>query len=251
METLEGKISILAALKARVRRFECVLVNESAHAEKVEEVLRAAEALSVPVKRVSSRELDGMAGGVTHGGVLAVCTPRPPTPFDDLVRRLQTDSSRPPLLLLLEGVEDARNLGYVIRTSEALGGHGVLVKKHVWDFDGAALSRASSGAFERFPVVRLDRERDSLAALKKLGVRLWGCLAGVRTTLYRADLRAPALLAVGGEKRGLSAAVREECDDFLTIPMPSSEATSLPLSHAAAIVLGEAMRQRQPEAQRP
>ncbi len=242
METLEGRISILAALKARVRRFQVVLVSASSHAEKVEEVLAAAAEIAVPVKRVPAEELDRMAGGVTHGGVLALCTPKPPTPLDDLLRVLR-GSTAPPLLLLIEGVEDARNLGYTLRSAEALGAHGVLVKKHVWDFDGGALSRASSGAFERLPVTRLDRERDSLAELKRAGVRLWGCIARVRTSLYGADLRGPTLLAIGGEKRGLSAAVREECDDFLTIPM-QGQGTSLPLSHAAAVVLAEAMRQR-------
>lgn len=242
METLEGRISVLAALQARLRKFQVVLIRQGLHEENVADLVAAAAALAVPIKRVTAGELDAMAGGVTHGGVIALCTPRAPTPVEALFELVRARAGHS-LLLLLEGVEDARNLGYTIRSAEALGADAVLVKKHVWDFDGGALSRASSGAFERFPVVRLDRERDSLVELKRLGVKLWGCIAGVRTALYAAGLAGPTLLAIGGEKRGLSAAVREECDDFLQIPMQGA-GTSLPLSHAAAVVLGEALRQR-------
>lgn len=244
METLEGRISVLAALQARKRRFQMVLVSSALHEEKAADVTAAAALLNVPVKRVENAELDAMAGGVTHGGILALAMPKQPTPFAEILSTMQEVRSGA-LLLLLEGVEDARNLGYTLRSAEAMGVHAVLVKKHVWDFDGGALSRSSSGAFERLAVARLDRERDELAELKKRGLRLWGCIAGVRTLLWQADLTGPVVLAIGGEKRGLSAAVREECDGFLQIPMLGA-GTSLPLSHASAVVMAEAHRQRWP-----
>jgi tRNA G18 (ribose-2'-O)-methylase SpoU len=87
---------------------------------------------------------------------------------------------------------------------------------------------------------------DEIAPLQRLrqrGVRLIGCLAGVKQTIFDANLTGPTILAIGGEKRGLSGAVRSICDQFVTIPT-RPEAPSLSLSHAAAIVLGEAMRQR-------
>ena len=242
MEHLEGRISILAALEARLRRMEVVLVSASAHPEKVADLIAAAERAGVPVKRVPADELDRMAHGRTHGGAVAVTGPRPPTPFDDLLRTLDAGGT-PALLLILEGIDDGRNLGFVLRSAEALGAHGVLVKRHVWDYDGPEVSRASSGAYERFPIVRIDEVAGPVAALRKRGVGIWGCLAGAKRTLYDADLAKPVLLAVGGEKRGLSGALRELCDGFLSIPSQEG-AASLSLSHAAAILLGEATRQR-------
>lgn len=116
----------MAGLAARQRRFEVILVNQAAHEEKIREVLDAARAAGVPVKRVAGRELDAMAHGTTHGGVLALCSAKPLTTPAELLKILEPD--RCPLLLLIEGVEDARNLGFTLRSAEALGARAVLIK---------------------------------------------------------------------------------------------------------------------------
>jgi len=242
VEHLEGKVSILAAVEARLRRIDVVLVSTSVRAEKLEELIAACVRVGVPVKRVPADELDRMTHGKTHGGAVAVCSPRLPTPFADLLSAIDA-SSEPPLLLLLEGVDDDRNLGFTLRTADAIGAHGVLVKKHVWEFDGGDVSRASSGAFERIPLVQVENAAEVLSQLSRRGVRAWGCIAGAKRSVYDVDLRGPVLLAVGGEKRGLSGAMRDRCDGFLRIPMREG-ASSLSLSHAAAILLAEARRQR-------
>src|SRR5256885_14222535 len=150
---------------------------------------------------------------------------------DDIMRLLE-DPSEPPLLLLLEGVDDARNLGFVLRSAEALGVHAVLIKKHLWDFDAVEVARPSSGAYERMPLVQLD-DVEPLRMLQARGLRLYGCLANARKTMYERDLTDGTILAVGGEKRGLSGAVRSICDAFLTIPTHATGPdASLSLSHA-------------------
>jgi len=241
MEHLEGRQSVLAALAARRRKFEVVLVNQGSHEEKIQDVLDAAAAAGVPVKRVSGRELDAMAHGATHGGVLAVCSAKPRTTAGELLDILD-QSSTPPLLLLIEGVEDARNLGFTLRSAEALGATAVLIKKHLWDFDSTEVARPASGAFERLPLVQLE-DLELIDALRLRGIRLLGCIANVKRTIYDVDLTGGVILAIGGEKRGLSGAVRGICDQLITIPTVEN-AASLPLSHAAAIVLAEAHRQR-------
>ena len=241
MEHLEGRQSVLAALKAYKRKFQVVLVSHGAHAEKVRDVLDAAAARGVPVKRVDGRELDALAHGASHGGVLALCSPKPRTSPDELAHLLAAVHG-PPLLLLLEGVDDARNLGFTLRSAEALGVHAVLIKKHLWDFDGAEVARPASGAYERLPLAQIE-DVGPLLRLQRDGLRLIGCIAGASGTIYDVDLSAPTVLAIGGEKRGLSGAVRNVCDAFATIPT-AGEATSLSLSHAGAIVMAEAMRQR-------
>src|SRR3954471_15340358 len=237
MEHLEGRQSVLAALRAGKRKFQAVLVSHAVHEEKVQDVLDVAAERGVPVRRADGRELDALAHGATHGGVLAICTPKPRTTPDelfDLVARL----TEPPLLLLLEGVEDARNLGFTLRSDEAFGVHAVLIKKHLWDFDPVEVARPASGAYERLPLVQIDTI-DPLAQLQRRGLKLYGCIAGAKRKIYDVNMAGPTILAVGGEKRGLSGAVRALCNRFVTIHT-AGEATSMSLSHASCIIMAEA-----------
>jgi 23S rRNA (guanosine2251-2'-O)-methyltransferase len=245
MEHLEGRQSIIAALQARKRTFELILVVHGSHEEKIREVLDLAGEQGVPVKFVDRKELDSFAHGATHGGVLAICSAKPRLSADQLLD-LVDSLGEPPLLLLLEGIDDARNLGFVLRTAEATGAHAVLIKKHLWDLDAVEVARPASGAYERLPLAQIE-DVGPLQLLQKRGLQLLGCLAGARRTIYQADLAGPIIIAIGGEKRGISGAVRSICDGFLTIPS-RGEPSSLSLSHAAAIVLAESMRQRLPPA---
>jgi len=242
METLEGKQSVMAALDARQRRFDVILIRHDTHEEKVREVIELAAQHNVPVRRVDGRELDALTHGATHGGVVAIATEKPRMSVAAMLEMIDV-LREPPLLLLLEGVDDARNLGFTLRTTEAVGAHAVLIKKHLWDFDSVEVSRPSSGAYERMPLVQID-DVTPLKQLQARGVKLLGCIANAKTSMYDADLRAGCVLAIGGEKRGLSGAVRAICDQLITIPMRGGVASSLSLSHAAAILLAEAMRQR-------
>ena len=233
----------MAALQAWVRRFDVICIRHGMHEEKVQELLDLAQLRGVPVQRIDGKQLDAMAHGTTHGGVVAVVSPKPRTTPERLTELLDTLEA-PPLLLLLEGIDDSRNLGFVLRSAEAMGAHAVLVKKHLWEFDEVEISRPSSGAYERLPVVQIE-SIDLLESLQKRGLQLLGCLAGVKRSMYEANLAEPTIVALGGEKRGLSGAVRNICDRFMTIPTRGG-ASSLSLTHAAAIVLAEAMRQRTP-----
>jgi 23S rRNA (guanosine2251-2'-O)-methyltransferase len=241
MEHLEGRQSVLAALGARLRKFEVILVGHGAHEKKIRDVLAAAEAARVPVKRVARSELDAIAHGATHGGIVAVCSSKPRTSEKELLE-LVCGLRRAPLLLLIEGIDDARNLGFTLRSARALGADAVLVKKHLWDFDPVEVARPASGAYEQMPMVQVEDEK-ILRRLKATGIRLLGCVGGTRRSIFEADLTQGVILAIGGEKRGLSAAVRDICDGWVSIPTEEGGA-SLPLSHAAAVALAEARRQR-------
>lgn len=242
MEHLEGRQSVYAALKARQRKFQVILVRQGTHEEKIRDILDVAAELGVPIRQADPAELDGLTHGSSHGGIVAICSAKPRATAEQLLDFLRTITG-PPLLLLLEGVDDARNLGFTLRSADAMGVHAVLIKKHLWDFDPVEVSRPASGAYERLMLAQIDTV-EPLLQLQRAGLRLIGCLANVRTTMYETDLRGPTILAVGGEKRGLSGAVRDICDAFMTIPTAGPEASSLPLSHASSIVIAEAMRQR-------
>ncbi len=235
--TLEGKISVEAALSARLRKFEIVLISEAVGEEKVAEVIRLAGECRVLVRRVPPLALEKMTHGKTHGGVVMTCTDRSPTPLEEILRGTSSH-----LLLYLEGIEDVRTLGQILRSADALGVTGILVRKHKWDFDSGDLSRASSGSYEHLPFHRFEGT-DVIGRVRKEGIKVVGCIANVRRTIYEGEWDRPTMIAIGGEKRGLSGATREQCDQFLKIPTRAG-APSLTSGHAAAIVLAEAVRSR-------
>jgi 23S rRNA (guanosine2251-2'-O)-methyltransferase len=236
--SLEGKISVEAALRARLRKFEVVLVSTAVHEDKIADVVRLAEECRVPLRKVPPAALEKMTHGKTHGGVVATCTDRSITPLDDLI----SSRKKPHLLLYLEGIEDVRTLGQILRSADAFGVTGVLVRKHKWDFDSGDLSRASSGSYEHLPFHRFEGT-DVIGRVRKEGISVVGCIAGVRRTIYEGKWERSTMIAIGGEKRGLSGATREQCDSFLKIPTREG-APSLTSGHAAAIVLAEARHVR-------
>ncbi len=118
----------------------------------------------------------------------------------------------------------------------------MLIKKHLWNFDPIEVSRPASGAYERLPLVQVG-DTELLEQLRSRGIRLLGCVGGARRTIYDVNLGEGVILAIGGEKRGLSGAVRQICDGIVAIPTTAGKA-SLPMSHAASVVLAEANRQR-------
>jgi len=247
LESVEGRISVEAALEAGKRRVHAILVKEDADEEALRPLLALAAARGIDVRHVGADEIASRAHGASHGGVLALCEPKPLTTEAEILAivaermKARAATGDAPLLLLLEGADDARNLGFTLRSAFAFGAHAVLVKKRAWDFDSVEVARPSSGAFERLPIV-LFSDTALLRELRAMGLKLIGCLANVERTLYGASLDWPSIIAIGGEKRGLSGAVRELCDRFARIP--TREGASLSLSHAASVALAEASRQR-------
>jgi len=244
VEQIEGKIGVEAALSARQRKISLLVIREGLHPHQIEEILAEARIRNIPIKYASREEIDAMAHGKTHGGIIALASPKPLTPIEMLLDQIAAKkSSHAGALLLLEGIDDSQNLGFTLRSAEALGIDGVLLKKHLWDFDSNAVARASSGAYERLPLVLLDDAEKVLLRLKNQGFALYGCIANARRTIYDIDLTGPVVLAIGGEKRGLSAGVRNLCDRLIRIPMVANIG-SLSLSHAASIAMAELSRQR-------
>lgn len=225
MEVLEGRISVEAALRSGRRTFESVLVRQGIKDESIRDLLDLAAAKGVPVRRVREEALEAVSHAKSHGGVLATASPLPPG----------TLPANLDFVLFLDGVDDGRNLGFALRSAEAFGVQAAILRKRAWTFDGGDVSRASSGAYERLPLV--------LAEEAPPGLVLIGCVAGALKTIYDVDLTRPLALALGGEKRGLSATVRDRCATLVSIPTRAGT-PSLSLTHAAAVAMAEVARQR-------
>ena len=206
------------------------------------ELERLARTAGAKVRGAPRPKLDRLAGTDRHQGVVAVVADFRYADMDELLARAAA-GGRPPLLVVLDGVEDPHNLGAVIRSAHALGAHGVVIPKDRAVGVTAAVAKASAGAVERCPVARVTNVAQCLERLKEAGVWSVGFAADAEKQLGALDLRGPIALVLGSEGEGLRPLVRRTCDLTAKIPM-KGELDSLSVSASAAIALYEAARQR-------
>jgi 23S rRNA (guanosine2251-2'-O)-methyltransferase len=227
---------VLEALKAgRVAR---VRVGPRRDA-RVDQLLTLAAARRVPVERVDAAALDRASRNGVHQGIVAELTAQRDISVEDLVRGIEG----PPLLVVLDGIEDPHNVGAIVRTVDAAGAHGVIRQTRRAAALDAVAAKASAGAVAHVPVVDVVNIARAIEELKNLNVWTVG-LAGDAKQFYDAnDFTLPTAIVLGAEGSGLRSLVRESCDFTASIPM-SGRIESLNVSVAAGVVLFEAARQR-------
>lgn len=207
--------------------------------DRLQRLLDEAARRGVPVRRVTRDALDHDARGGAHQGVVADVARRAEVTLDELA----SGTAGPPLIVVLDEVEDPQNVGAILRTVDASGATGVVRQtRRAAPLDGAAV-KASAGAVNYVPVADVVNIARSLEDLKKAGVWTVGLDAAAEMSYYDWDLTLPTALVVGAEGHGLRRLVRERCDQVVSIPM-LGHVGSLNVSVATAIVLYEAVRQR-------
>ncbi len=205
------------------------------------EFVQALEALGVPVERVRRAELDRLAHGGTHQGIVVEVRGAEEfslAAFEELV----VARGAALRLLVLDGVEDPRNLGACLRSADAAGMDAVVVPRSRTAKLTPAALKAATGAAETLPVLNAPNLARVLRWLKDAGVRVVGADAATERSLYEARLASPIALVLGGEGRGLRRLTRELCDEIVAIPM-AGRVASLNVSVAAAVVMFELVRQ--------
>lgn len=209
--------------------------------ERVAEAVRLARGVGLDVRRVDRRELDRRAGGVPHQGVLLAVRPYAYADPDDLLDRAGGGT---PLLVALDGVTDPHNLGAIVRSVAAFGGHGVVVPERRSAGVTAAAWKASAGTLSAVPVARTVNLTRQLQRYRKRGVFVVGLTGAAGIQLAESRLLAePLVLVVGAEGRGLSRLVHETCDELVRIPI-AARAESLNASVATGVALYETSRAR-------
>jgi 23S rRNA (guanosine2251-2'-O)-methyltransferase len=230
-ETIYGVRPVIEALRSRRRE-----VFEVLDAAGNREVAKAAAASGVPVKQVPRARIEDLARGGTHQGVVARVAPYPYSDLDEIL------AAADPLILVLDGVTDPRNLGAVLRAADGAGASGVVIPKDRAVGVTAAAVKASAGASEHVPVARETNLRRAIDRMKAAGVWVYAAEVG-GTTYTGLDLAGPVALVLGSEGRGIRRLVREGCDGAASIPMLGAVG-SLNVSVAAAVLLYEVRRQR-------
>jgi 23S rRNA (guanosine2251-2'-O)-methyltransferase len=239
MNLICGINPVLEALAAGSRHFDRLLVVKGIRNTRVSDAIARASHLGIPLRFEPRETLDRMAGGIPHQGLIAVVSAKPVVTLDKLL-----DTARDPaLLVLLDGVEDPRNLGAILRTVDAAGADGVLLPDRHSAGLSESVSRSSAGGLEHVQVARIGNVSQAIDELKSRGVWVVGFDAAGTERWDAVDYRRPIALVLGGEGRGIRRLVRERCDHLVSLPL-FGHVSSLNVSVAAGIALYEVLRQR-------
>ncbi|MBM7229297.1 23S rRNA (guanosine(2251)-2'-O)-methyltransferase RlmB [Dietzia sp. HMSC21D01] len=241
-EYVVGRNPVLECLRAGVPATALYVAIGSDADERLTEAVHIAAGKGISILEVPRTDLDRMVSNGMHQGVGLQVPPYQYTDPADLLD-MAMGSSEPALLVALDNITDTRNLGAVIRSVAAFGGHGVLIPERRSASITAVAWRTSAGAAARLPVARATNLNRTLLDWAKAGVQLVGLDAGGDVSLDDYDGTGPTVIVVGSEGKGLSRLVRENCDSILSIPI-ASEVESLNASVAAGVVLSEFARQR-------
>jgi len=236
-ETVTGRNSVLEALRAKIPATAFYIAQRVEMDDRVKEMLSIATHRDIPVLEVTRPELDRMAGfdGVHQGVALKV----PPYEYahpQDLLEKV-IDEGSTPLFIALDGVTDPRNLGAIIRSTAAFGGHGVILPQRRSASVNSAAWKTSAGAAARIPVAIAANLTSMLKEFKKQGVFVLGLDGGGDVSLPALELAdRPVVIVVGSEGKGLSRLVTETCDQVVSIPI-SAATESLNAGIAASVAL--------------
>ena len=235
---LAGRNPIREALKAG-RDLEKLMVAKGDLSGSAREIVAIAHERHIPIQEVDRAALDVVANA--HQGLIAYASAYKYAQLEDIFARAE-ERGQEPFVIILDGITDPHNLGAIIRTAECAGAHGVIVPERRAVGLTSAAVKASAGAVEHLPVVRVTNITKLIEMLKQRG--LW-IIAGMEQgePYEKADLSGPIALVIGGEGDGISRLVLDNCDKKITVPL-LGKTGSLNASVAAGVLMYEVVRRR-------
>ncbi len=237
-----GKNPVIEALKSE-RDINKILIAEGSQSGQMQQVIGMAKEANVIVQFVPKKKIDQLADG-NHQGVIAQVAAYEYAEIDDLFA-LAEKKNEAPFFLLLDEIEDPHNLGSIMRTADASGAHGIIIPKRRAVGLTATVAKLSTGAIEYIPVARVTNMAQTIDELKERGVWIAGTDASAKQDFRQMDGTLPLGLVIGSEGKGMGRLIRDKCDFLLSLPMVG-HVTSLNASVAAALLMYEVHRKRQP-----
>jgi 23S rRNA (guanosine2251-2'-O)-methyltransferase len=239
--TIFGVLPVLEALRANARKIDRIAIAEGARERRLQEVIELARSNGIRTDRVLRETLERYVGPETnHQGVVAFASAAEYADVDEI---LAASGDEPSLIVILDGVEDPRNLGAVLRSVECSGADGVIIPERRAVGLTETVSKSSAGATEYVKVAKVTNLNRVIEDLKERNIWVVGTSGDAATDYTDWDWRQPSALVLGAEGSGLHRLVAENCDVLVKIPM-YGKIDSLNVSVAAGIILFEARRQR-------
>ena len=239
-EMIAGKNPVLEALRAG-REINKLWIAEGVKKTGVQELVDLAKERGVLVQFVPKQKIDKLAEN--HQGIVASVAAYDYAELDDLFAAAKA-KNEDPFFLILDELEDPHNLGSIMRTADAIGVHGIIIPKRRAVGLTAVVAKASTGAIEHVPVVRVTNLAQTVDELKERGIWIAGTDAKESADYRQMDATLPLAVIIGSEGRGMSRLLRDKCDFLYHLPMVG-HVTSLNASVAAALLMYEVYRKRQ------
>jgi 23S rRNA (guanosine2251-2'-O)-methyltransferase len=240
MKTLIGFHAVVSRLRQRPESVREIYVDAERSDARTRSLRETAKRLNVRVIAVDAARLAGMAGGGRHQGIVAQADElKMPQFIEDVLEGLD----EPPLLLILDGVQDPHNLGACLRVADGAGAHAVIAPKDHAVGINATVAKVASGAAETVPYFMVTNLARTLNELKERDIRVIGTSDAAERSLYELDLRGPVALVLGAEGTGMRQLTGKTCDELVRLPMLGA-VESLNVSVASGVCLYEALRQR-------
>ncbi|GEN83510.1 23S rRNA (guanosine(2251)-2'-O)-methyltransferase RlmB [Sporosarcina luteola] len=241
-ELIGGKNPVVEALRSG-RELNKIWIAEGLNKKSIGEILSLAKQSGIIVQAVPKQKLDGMLD-VNHQGIIASVAAYAYAELDDLFA-IARNRSEDPFFLILDELEDPHNLGSILRTADAAGVHGIIIPKRRSVGLTGVVAKASTGAIEHIPVVRVNNLSQTVEELKKAGVWIAGTDAKGSQDYRTMDATLPLAIIIGSEGKGMSRILKEKCDFLYHLPMVG-QVTSLNASVAASLLMYEVLRKRKP-----
>ena len=242
-ERVYGLHAVRALIGRRPGAVRRLLVQGGREDRRLGEIVKLARDHGIAVETRAADALDELAGGGVHQGVVAEVEAAVALSEDALLGALGDRDGPPPLLLVLDGVQDPHNLGACLRSADAVGVDFVVAPRDRATGLTPVVRKVAAGAAESVAFVQVTNLARTMRELKDLGVWFVGTSDTAAKTLYEADLGGPLGIVMGAEGQGLRRLTRELCDLEVRLPMRGA-VESLNVSVATGIVLYEALRQR-------
>lgn len=241
-DLIYGIHTIEQLLNSKPEQFLELHIQDTADNASLLALVTLAKKMGLMVNKVSKKQLDQWLPDINHQGVAAKVRLQPLLTQDDLSDLINA-VKKPPLFLVLDGVQDPHNLGACLRTADATGVTAVIIPKDRSVGLTPVVRKVASGAAETVPVVQVTNLVRALGELKKLGVWIMGTSLQTTQSLYQVDLKGPVAIVLGAEGTGLRRLTEEHCDILMQIPM-MGVVESLNVSVATGVCLYEVIRQR-------
>jgi len=242
-EWIVGKNPVIEALRSG-RTINKIWMAEGTNKNLMGPIFSLAKDHGVVITTANRKKLDQLAGTENHQGIIASVAAYDYVEVEDILARAK-EKDQVPFLLILDELEDPHNLGSILRTADAVGAHGVIIPKRRSVSLTATVAKSSAGAVEYVPVARVTNLVRTIEELKEQGVWIAGTDASARQDFREGDYSLPLALVIGSEGKGISRLVRENCDFLYSLPMVG-QVTSLNASVAAALLMYEVFRARNP-----
>ena len=237
---IEGRNEVIEAFRSGKSVDRLFLLNGSSDGPLMT-VKREAKKAGVWIDYVDRQRLDQISVTGKHQGVIAYIAAYKYAELEDVLKRAE-ERNEDPFLILLDNITDPHNLGAIIRTANMAGAHGVIIPKDRASGLTAVVAKASAGAINYTPVVKVTNLRNTMEELKKKG--LWFACADMDgKNMYEQDLKGPIGLVIGSEGSGVGRLLKESCDFTISIPT-CGDIDSLNASVAAGVISFEILRQR-------